>query len=88
MATKLAFLFRFLMSTEFEVKVSTVLDLLRSHAQLGSSFFYMQRAFSLFTKHQEVSLAGLHTIAGTIVVTVQQFAKVKLWEGFEQKNLI
>lgn len=81
MATKLAFPFRFLMSLEFEEKANTFLDLLRSHAQLGTGFFYVQRPFFIFTKHQEVSLAGLQIIAATIVVIVQQFSKVETLGG-------
>jgi len=49
------FFFRFLMSLELEGKANTFLDLLTSCAQLGSSFFYTQRPFSIFTRHQEVS---------------------------------
>lgn len=38
------------MSLEFKDKANTFLHLLRSGAQLGSSFFYMQRPFLLNIK--------------------------------------
>lgn len=39
----------------------------------------MQRPFSIFIKHQGVSLAGLEIIAANIAVTVQQFSKVETY---------